>query len=169
MKQTFSKKKINYLVLVIKILILILFIFVSIRGYQETVFELSINHGNQYKFSDFIRLITKRKYFRPSLLLLLPLIGVFINKKIGWVFITSYFYFLITRLVFSNISNGINRNEEIIFFTVALILILLFIWIMNRKKIIEEVYNVRKNELLITNIKASSLGILLTLYIAWMN
>ncbi|KZS38979.1 hypothetical protein AWE51_10445 [Aquimarina aggregata] len=167
MEQTFNKKEINYLILVIKLLILIFFIFVSIRGYQETIFELDTNYGNQYKLSDFVRLITRRTYFRPSILLLFPLIGIFINKKIGWIFITSYFYFLLTWLVFSTISNGLNYNEEILFFAVALVLTLIFIWIMNRKKIVEKVYNLKKNEVLITNIKASSIGIFLTLYLAW--
>ncbi len=167
MEQTLNKKKVNYLILVIKLLILLFFVFVSVRGYQETIFELNTNYSNQYKVSDFIRLMTRRTYFRPSLLLLFPLIGIFVNKKIGWIFITSYFYFLLTRLVFSTISNGLNYNEEIMFFAVALTLILLFIWIMNRKKIFEKVYSLKKNEVLITNIKASSLGIFLTLYLAW--
>ncbi len=164
-EQVLNKKEINYLILVIKFLILIFFIFVSIRGFQETFFELDINYGNQYKLSDFIRLITKRTYFRPSLLLLIPLIGIFINKRIGWIFITSYFYFLLTNLVYSTISNGLDYNEEIVFFAIALILI--FIWIMNRKKIVEKVYGLKKDQVLIANIKASSLGIFLTLYLAW--
>lgn len=164
MKQTLNKKKINYPVLVIKLFILILFIFVSIRGYQETIFELDINHGNKYTISDFIRLITKRTYFRSSLLLLLPLIGIFINKKIGWFFISSYFYFILTKLAFSIISNGLNYNEEIIFVTITFLLTLLFIWIMNRKKILEKVYSLKKNEVLMINIKAYFLGIFLTLY-----
>ncbi|AXT51087.1 hypothetical protein D1818_09710 [Aquimarina sp. BL5] len=167
MEQTLNKKKVNYLILVIKLLILLFFIFVSVKGYQETIFELDMHHSNRYKVTDFIRLMTRRTYFRPSLLLLLPLIGIFANKKIGWIFITSYFYFLLTRLVFSTISNGLNYNEEIMFFAIALILILLFIWIMNRKKIFEKVYSLKKNEVLITNIKAFSLGIFLTLYLAW--
>lgn len=167
MKWYLNIKRINYAILLIKFIILILFVFASIRGFQETILELNVTYGDQYKLSDVIQLIKTRAYFRSSFLLLIPLIGIFINKRNGWIFIASYFYFLMTQLVFSTILNGRHYDEEIIFFLGVLLFISLCVWIMNRKKIFEQVYGIKKNEILITNIKAFSLGIFLTLYIAW--
>ncbi|WP_025742498.1 hypothetical protein [Aquimarina pacifica] len=167
MQQTLTKKKIKYPILIIKLLMLNLFVFVSIRGYQETIFELGLNHRNQYTISDFIELTTKRTYFRPSLLLLLPLIGVFIQNKIGWILTCSYFYFILTTSAYSTIFDGLKSYEEILFFATVLVVALLLAWIMNRKKIVQQVYRINPDDILITNTKAFSLGIFFTLVLAW--
>ncbi|WP_299901975.1 hypothetical protein [uncultured Aquimarina sp.] len=167
MRKLLNAKKTNYTIIIIKGLIIFLFAFATIRDYQEIIFELNINYEDDYTISDFFILITNRGYFRASYILLIPLIGCFINKKIGWIFMTSYFYFLVTNLTYSTIGKGIYNTKEILLFSTISILISLFILIMNGKNMVRKSYDIQKGEILISNIKASYIGIFITLFTTW--
>ncbi|RAJ24527.1 hypothetical protein LX77_02081 [Gelidibacter algens] len=94
MKLTAENIKHNYQILIIKLLIIILFILSLINGFNsvsEYYYAFS-DYGNN-KLSEFISISINRSFLRPALILLIPLIGIFIGKKIGWILILSYLYF----------------------------------------------------------------------------
>ena len=100
MTLTTEKIKNNYLLVLIKLLIVSLFVISLISGFIKTSSYLNLT-GDE---SGFLKVLNpnENSFFRPAIILLIPLGGIFINKRIGWILIQSYFYFLITRLAFTS-------------------------------------------------------------------
>jgi hypothetical protein len=121
------------------------------------------------RFEEYFYISTSNYYLRPSLILLIPIIGIFTNKKIGWILIQSYFYFLITNLVFPATQIDFTDNTLIILNIIGLILILLIIILMNKNKISNLVYGIKKVELINKNIIASVIGISITIILVMIN
>lgn len=93
--------KINYHILLVKIVILALFIWTIYMGLSYVLSRW------QYEIvtSDLLTLIRNREFisslkwfFTPTYLVLLPTIGIFLDRQMGWFLITSFFYFVISRL-----------------------------------------------------------------------
>jgi hypothetical protein len=115
------------------------------------------------KLTQYFQIATNKYYLRPSLILLIPIVGIFTNKKIGWILIQSYFYFLITNLAFPATQIDLTDNTLIIINIVGFLLILLIIILMNKNKISNHVYGIKKSELINKNIIASVVGIAITI------
>ncbi len=152
-----------YLLCFIKSIILFLFLLYTYKGFKELNFEYNLN-DNSGVFG-YLRMMFNRKYLRPVSILFLPFIGIFLNKKIGWIFMTSYFYFFFFKTLFSlifEISDDI-LTLEIILFLLAILFSILFIFLMNLRIISSLTYNIPKSQLGNTNTIASLLGISLTI------
>ncbi len=160
----------NYLILIIKLSILCLFIYSLISGISNIIehFNAVIDYTAN-RFEEYFYISTSNYYLRPSLILLIPIIGIFTNKKIGWILIQSYFYFLITNLVFPATQIDFTDNTLIILNIIGLILILLIIILMNKNKISNLVYGIKKVELINKNIIASVIGISITIILVMIN
>lgn len=162
MKITAEYIKTNYLILLVKLFILGLFVLSIIQAkirssnYWEAVGKTGREYGSFLFFSREI------SYYRPSILLLVPIIGIFINKKIGWIVIQAYFYFLLSNLFFS-LSFAENTYSFSILVNIAVsLLIVLAIILLNRRSICEGFYGFTKKEFMSRNIIASIVGLLMT-------
>ncbi len=157
----------NYALLAIQLLIIILlitFLIIGIINLQDyfdftgdyhgisSIYDTSISHG----------------YFRPALILLIPTIGIFIKKKVGWILITSYFYFVLTNILFSFILHDDYNDYIIILSVMGIITLIVFIVIiMNTKKISLTKYNIQRSVLILYNIAAFIIGVAITIYLAF--
>ena len=119
------------------------------------------------KLTEYFRIAINFYYLRPTLTLLIPIIGIFINKKIGWILIQSYFYFLISNFTFSAEYIDSTAIAHILGSIIIIIVLLLFIIIMNKKKIRNLIYGINKKELISKNIIASIIGISITIILVW--
>ncbi|MFD0976766.1 hypothetical protein [Salinimicrobium gaetbulicola] len=166
MKLTAENIKNNYLILIIKLTILSLFVFSLVLGKIETSNHLKFVAETGNGFQNFLNVLKETSYFRPAIILLIPLLGIFINNKIGWVLIQSYFYFLISNLAFSAKYIDSTDNTLILINIVGFLLLFLIIILMNKKRISDMIYGIGKTELISKNIIASFIGIGITIILA---
>jgi len=157
----------NYLILIIKLLIICLFIYTLISGISNIIdhYNYFANY-NANKFTEYVYIVINNYFLRPSLILLIPVIGIFINKKFGWVLIQSYFYFLISNLVFPAKYADLTDKTFLAAYVIGFSLLLLIIILMNKKKISNLTYGIVKTELIKMNIIASIIGISITIILA---
>jgi len=100
-------------------------------------------------------------FFKSALFLILPFLGIFIKKSIGFIFLLQYFYFLL--------SNSFVQNY-IIFQSESLNLLLLgflsfivsLILIINHRKVRNDYYNTKKEKLIANNMYSFLIGLLLS-------
>ncbi len=154
------------MLIAIKIIITIMFVFVTIRGMREAFFHWDTIGATKNGALSFIKIGYKYSHFRPILIMIIPMIGVFINRKIGWVFIVSYFYFVLANAIYSTIKAMYDVGFGMMYFATAIILFIPFIFIMNLKKIRADIYEIEKSEQLKYNVITTVVGITLTLIIA---
>ncbi len=168
MKLTVENIKNHYLIFIIKLFILSLFIFslvdakIEISNYWNFIVE------TKNGFLSYLNVAKETSLYSPVIFLLIPLIGIFINKKIGWILIQSYFYFLITHLVFKVKYIDLTNFRSILAYIFVGLLFLLPIILMNKKKISKQIYGIGNMELISKNIIASVIGIAITIILALM-
>lgn len=118
---------------------------------------------------NYLEIVFKTTYYRPTLIFAIPLIGVFINKKIGWILITSFFYYFLFGIIFyASFEKFIDKNN-VINFAVFTLTVFLLLGIMNIKKVRKLTYGISKTEMIGKNIVASIVGISLTIVIVLIN
>ncbi|MDH7914081.1 hypothetical protein [Winogradskyella sp. SYSU M77433] len=134
---------------------------IKIKIETSTYWNFVAESGNG--FQNYLNALKESSFYKPAIILLIPLIGIFTNRKIGWILIQSYSYFLITNLVFK--VDNINFDDTSIILTnIALFLLLLLIIIfMNTRKIRNVVYGMEKEEMISKNIIASAIGMTITI------
>ena len=166
MKNATENMKKNFLILIIKFSIISIFVITVTRAIILTSMFWEINIESGFKLESLVKIIERTSYYIPSLILIIPLVGVFLNKKIGWILIQSYFYFLITNLTFRIKYFDFNDKTKILLNFVGFLLIMFIIILMNKNKISDQVYGIRKVELIKKNIIASVIGIMITITLA---
>ena len=166
MKNATEIMKKNFLILIIKLSIISVFVITVTRAIILTSMFWEINIESGFKLESILKIIERTSYYIPSLILIIPLVGVFLNKKIGWILIQSYFYFLITNLTFIMKYFDFNDKTKILFNVVGFLFLMLIIILMNKNKISDKVYGIRKVELIKKNIIASVIGIMITITLA---
>lgn len=166
MKNATEIMKKKYLILIIKFSIISVFVITVTRAIILTSMFWEVNIESGFKLESILKIIERTSYYVPSLILIIPLVGVFLNKKIGWILIQSYFYFLITNLTFRMKYFDFNDKTKILLNFVGFLLLILIIVLMNKNKISDKVYGIRKVELIKKNIIASVIGIMITITLA---
>ncbi|WP_304144155.1 hypothetical protein [Mesoflavibacter zeaxanthinifaciens] len=166
MKNATEIMKNKYLILIIKFSIISIFVITVTRAIILTSMFWEVNIESGFKLESILKIIERTSYYIPSLILIIPLVGVFLNKKIGWILIQSYFYFLITNLTFIMKYFDFNDKTKILFNVVGFLFLMLIIILMNKNKISDKVYGIRKVELIKKNIIASVIGIMITITLA---
>lgn len=160
-----KNKNFELTLIAIKTTLFSLFVWRVISGLNQSLYEFSFYKNGTEK--DFFHLLIYRPYFRPALLLIPSLIGIFIKRRIGWILMISYFYFLTINGAFTFILDG-NYNFQKTSILLGIILILFIIlWLSNRKSITIQMYQFKKDSFLKRNILASILGLTLTLLLAY--
>ena len=150
----------------VKLLILGLFILRLIQGKIETSMYWNFVAETGSGLKNYLNVLKDTSFYRPAIILLIPLMGTFINRKIGWILIQSYFYFLILNIIFPLVSTGFADYQIILIPIIVFLLVLLFIILMNKRKISNEFYGIDKTELIGNNIIASSIGMSITILLA---
>lgn len=127
-----------------------------------------------WSFDSFKEFIANLKYKRfllylyshygAAVVLLIPIVGVFLKRSIGWICLMSYFYFIFINFLFTSISHNF---EDIEMFFVALIVGAVPILIFNRRGIYYKHYKINSNNILKINIYASLIGMIITLLSAY--
>ena len=142
-----------------------LFIFSLAHGVLNIIDHYRVSIGySENKLTDYFYILTNNTYYlRPSIILLIPILGIFIRRKIGWILIQSYFYFLMSNLLFTATRNDLNENDLILIYLIASLIFLLIIILMNKEKIRNLTYGIEKTELISMNIIASIIGASITL------
>lgn len=152
----------NSLIIIIKLSIICLFIYSLIYGISNLIDHYyTLGDWKTNKLTEYFQIATNNYYLRPSLILLIPIIGIFANKKIGWILILSYFYFLISNLAYPATLTDLTE-KNIIAISISLLLLMIII-LMNKKKISNNIYGIKKVELIKQNIIASLIGISITI------
>lgn len=160
MKLTAEYIKTNYLILLIKLLIVSFFILSLKFGIQRiTDYYFAFTNYNNSRFTEYLNISINESFLRPAIFLLIPLIGIFINKKAGWILIQSYFYYLISNLSFTAKFVDLTDKTLILTNIIGFSLLLLIILTMNKHKISNQTYGIAKTELISKNIIASIIGI----------
>jgi hypothetical protein len=127
-----SKFKIVYL---LKGAILLWFIFASISEIIKFSNYFRMHWGSEYDFEKVWFTLTTNSLFRPVLFLLPPILGLFLNNRIGWTLITSYFYFLLINLFIQLRENELQNLSFLFFFFLTIFILLSLILTINLKKI----------------------------------
>tara|TARA_R110000744_G_C19362288_1_gene561533 strand:+ start:966 stop:1256 length:291 start_codon:yes stop_codon:yes gene_type:complete len=93
----------------------------------------------------------------------MPIIGIFNNKKIGWILITSFFYMIISAIILPlSKADSLDISDYLIIGLISFIIL-----VMNMKKISEGTYGFAKSKLITKNIIASIIGMTLTIVIVY--
>lgn len=163
MKLASENIKKNYPILIIKFAILTVFVIVIIRAYIKTSLYWEDNIETGFGIQSLLKIIKNTSFYRPAIILFIPLVGIFIDKKNGWVLIQSYFYFLISNLIFSAKYIDLTDNTLILINIIGFLLLLLIIILMNKNKIRNLIYGIEKSELISKNVIASVIGMSITI------
>ncbi len=148
-----------------KIIIVLMFINSSIRGIKKALFEWEINGGSEKEIYHFFDIGFDNGYFTPILILLIPIVGIFLNKKIGWFLIISYLYYVVMRAIFLNTTGPYDNSFNISLILFGILVFIPFIILMNFSKIHENIYGLEKRNLIWNNIIGTIIGITLNLII----
>jgi hypothetical protein len=90
--------------------------------------------------------------YRVLLFQLLPLVGIILRRPLGWIFLTSYFYFIQINIV-------INNQAETTLFSISLSLILLvLLFLLNTRTSILKYYNMLFKKSYLVNLISLLLG-----------
>ena len=165
MKLNIEYIKKHYLFLAIKLIIIGLFITTVVRCYNKVYLYSIVNLSPNSGFLDYLKTIIKTSYFRPILVFSIPFIGIFINKKIGWILITSFFYFILSNIIFNVIFEKFIDATDLFTFIFFTTITLLFIGIMNITKVSYLRYKIAKTNLISNNIIASVTRMLITILV----
>jgi len=152
-----------YILHLVRIGIVSLFAAYIISGIRELKLDYEITN---FTIFDYFDPFLNRSYFRPSIILLIPFLGVFINNKVGWTLITSYFYFFFFNTLFSFIHEILNNPSDSILFLIISLLPLLMIVLMNIPRISYSAYKIHKSQLGNTNTAAILIGMSLVILLA---
>jgi len=159
------KFKLLYL---LKGVILLWVIFITISELIEFFNYLELHWGRDYDFTKVWYILTITSVFRSVLFSIVPIIGIFLNNKIGWTLITSYFYFILINLFIQLRENELQNLSFLIFFVLTIFFLLSLIYIMNLKKIRLKDYGINKS-LIKINLIAFIIGLGLSLILFYLN
>jgi hypothetical protein len=101
--------------------------------------------------------------------MLIPLIGVFLKTKMGWVLMLSFYYLIITLIIYFFIDTNFERDGEIIIAFFIVILPITLIGVMNNKDNTEAVYRIKSNELIRMNLASFIIALIQIAMISFLN
>lgn len=154
--------------IIVKIPIVIISILIFIRDYNSLIdyFELT---GNSNSIIDYLKIIFTTSTFRTSYLMLIPLIGVFLKTKMGWVLMLSFYYLLISLFIYFFIDADPETDGSILIVFFIVILPIIFIGVMNNKDNTEVVYHIKINELIRMNLASFIIALIQIAIISFLN
>ncbi len=166
MKETNTKT--NYILLIIKSVVIILFAINLITSILKLQHYINATGNLKAILDQFESEYTLISIFLPTLLALIPMVGIFLKNKIGWLFINSYFYFLLTNLLFSLGKLDYKIDNSIIITAIIGISLTTSVLIaMNKNKISHLKYKIYPSVLILYNILAFIIGVSITIFLVY--
>ena len=139
-----SKIKATY---VLHSIFITLFLFSIYHSFQSFLDCYHIINIKEYDWNAVMHTLALCHNYRVTLFLLIPLVGILIKNKLGWIFIATYIYFILINYV---VQNGIGN---IIFFSTVIIALLIILLLINTKTSILAYYKISpKNNITINTI-----------------
>jgi hypothetical protein len=135
---------------IVKAPIIIVSIIVFVIDYNKLI-DYYLVLGNHGGLLEYFKIAFSTTILRSSLLMLIPLIGVFFNRKIGWLLILSFYYFWIILLIYSIFTIELERSGTIVIAFGAIIILMFFIGLMNSGENRKSVYEIGSSEQLKMN------------------
>ncbi len=165
MKLFSSFLKQNAFLIILKTLIIIVFLCTIIMVANRTIDYCENAIGLKCGYKNYVEILKTTFYYIPIFIVLIPFIGTFTNRPLGWIFIQSYFYYLLINVLFIiKYDDEIDFHSLAFIFTTILLIIHLFVIIgMNMKKIRYNVYGISTKKILNYNILAFILGSIILL------
>ncbi|WP_299123905.1 hypothetical protein [uncultured Winogradskyella sp.] len=153
--------------IIIKIPVIIIAILIFIRDYNslKDYFELT---GNNNSLTDCLQVIFTTSIFRTSFLMLIPLIGIFLKSKIGWLLILSFYYLFLITILYTGFETEFERDGTIVILFFIFILPIVFIGVMNNEDN-TNVYDINRSELLKMNIASITIALIELAIILFLN
>ena len=150
-------KIINPMRILIGLILISVFLFFSYNIYQE-LSDLKTFTENELTFEYILKIVNFKRAFIHPFVILLALIGFFISRPIGWIFINNLFiYFLIiTCLILLPVSNSSWYIYLIALIPIGLILLMHSFKILN-------FYKIKKGNILTINLIVIILGLLFSI------
>lgn len=119
-----------------------------------------------YSDYDFLSIIHSLKYsgrFHASVIISFPILGVFLKNKLGWIFITFYFYFVLCFLLLQTFDESLISFEDIMSFSAFAVIFTSLLIIMNIKHVSFEYYKIENNKLLGNNVISFTIGLCISM------
>ena len=156
----------HYILLMIQLVIITLFITSVVFGFINTRDYLNLTE-NYNRITPLSEIIISIPFLRSIIFLLIPTIGVFLRNRIGWVLMTSFFYFLFTYFLFSFITLDNTQFTDYLIGICIITFIAFIIVAMNTKKISLTKYNIQRRVLILYNIVAYIIGVVITIFLVY--
>ena len=118
--------------------------------------RLKMQLGNEPGFISKIKTICNT--IRPSVFLLIPLLGLLFKNKVGWLLITQYFYFVAFNM-FRILLESEYEFKLFLFSVIIIVVVVTIIYFLNRKSLYANHFKIEKQQLLMLNSIALSLGL----------
>ena len=160
-----NKPRLNFLV---KTPIIIIAIFIFINDYNDLI-DYYNTVGNNGGLLEYFKIAFNTTILRTSLMMLIPLIGIFFNTKIGWLLVISFYYFWINLCIYLSLSSNLERSGTIVAVSGIIIISLFLILIMNSSENSHLVYGIKKDELFTMNTAAILLATIEIILIIFLN
>lgn len=127
--------------------------------YLNITYYIDFLKWSNFDVSEEFYLTLKSRRIYSFVIICFPLIGVFSKNKYGWIFITTYLYYILWSLIFFPTNEiGLKNLEDIIFFSVLGLFIISLIIIMNLKKTSNKYYKIENKNLIGTNLISFVIG-----------
>lgn len=151
-------------ILIIKSVIVVFFIgnlsagIIKTNSYFETIGDYN---GLQSIFDPFVL----KLFFRQMVFLVIPMIGLLLKNKLGWIMISSYFYFLLFNILFSFEHFDMTDYRFILFIILCLGFLFFMIFLLNKRTVSFDVYKIDLIKRLAYNIIPFMIGYGMAIYL----
>ncbi|MEK6155690.1 hypothetical protein WIW50_20690 [Flavobacteriaceae bacterium 3-367] len=160
LKVKISNRIITYFIYFL-LLILVLGIWIAETRQFDEVLAYSMPYENRWDLENVIFTLKLSNLYTASLLSIVLGIGIFLRNKVGWVLVTSWFYFVFSNFVKSIIEDKMDGIMDILLLLFLLAIPSAFIYLMNKFKGIEDYHRIKGKSKLNLNLWAIGIGILL--------
>ncbi len=134
--------------------------YIGITGFIEF---MKFGGYSNYDFSSIIHSLKYSGRLHASVIISFPLLGVFLKNKLGWIFITFYFYFVLWFLLLQTFEESLISFEGIISFSAFASIFISLLIIMNMTQVNFDYYKVKNNKLLGINVIAFTIGLCISM------
>jgi len=124
-------------------------VFHSIQGFIECY---NIERVKEYDLRAATFSLNLCQSYRTSLFLLIPILGILVKRKIGWILIASYIYFVLINFIIQNLI------DNILFLIISTTILLALLLFMNTGKSILVYYNITAKNIITINTIALLFG-----------
>ncbi|MCW3789629.1 hypothetical protein OM075_24430 [Marinilabiliaceae bacterium AAT] len=128
------------------------------------IIAYEFHSGITLSFGQVLKVMFYTLSFKVPIVIVLSIVGLFIPRRLGWIFANGYFSYILFNMSLVVLPN---ENVEWYYYSIGFVPLGLIV-LLNRQKIIEY-YNIKKTELFTMNLLVLMLGLIYTLGIGYLN